>query len=242
MRNKIPLLLIPGLACTADLFADQIRSLQGERELYVADHCGHDNFEDLGRSILENAPPKFALAGLSMGGYLAFELLRQAPERVLGLALLDTSARADTAEKVEERKRAIQLAQTAGLQRVQSATLPFLIARARFGDAALKDRILGMAQDTGVEAWTRQMTALMTRPSSLGDLARIACPTWIFVGDDDRLTPLDCAEEMAAATPHAKLNVLEDCGHLSSMEQPERVTELLRAWLADCQNYSKLPD
>ena len=232
MPNKSPLLLIPGLACTADLFEDQIRSIGGGRPVHIADTSGFDNFEELGRAILDQAPPEFALAGLSMGGYLAFELLRQAPERVLRLALLDTSARADTLEKVEDRKRAIRLASTTGLERVQTATLPFLVARARFADAALKQRILGMARDTGIGAWTRQMKALMTRPSSVADLGRITCPTMIVVGDDDRLTPLDCAREMAHAIPHAELHVIEDCGHLSSMERPERVTQLMQAWLA----------
>lgn len=235
MESNLPLLLIPGLACNGDLFADQIASLGADREVQVADHTGFDSFEELGRSILASAPPEFALAGLSMGGYLSFELLRQAPQRVRRLALLDTSARADTAQKIADRKGAIELARLGRFEQVQRAGLPMLIAGSRAGDTVLKDRVLRMAWDMGSEAWARQMNALMSRPCSLDLLPGITCPTLVMVGDDDRLTPLAGAREMAQAIPQAKLEVIADCGHLSSMERPRQVTELLRAWLAEAR-------
>lgn len=144
MRDfNLPVLLIPGLACTADLFRAQVAVLSQERDVMVADTGGQDSMEGLARDILAAAAPRFALAGLSMGGYLSFEILRQAPQRVARLALLDTAAHADTPEKTETREAAIALMESGRYEEVCEATLDLSIAKSRHQDSALKDRIRG---------------------------------------------------------------------------------------------------
>ena len=231
-QQKLPLLLIPGLACTNALFAHQIKALEGDYEIVVGDHTGHDSLGAIANSILSNAPRRFALAGLSMGGYLSFEILRQAPERVKRLALLDTSARGDLIEKVEQRRAAIRMAEAGKFEQVCRATLDLSIAKSRRNDFELKREITDMAMDMGIVQWIGQMNALMGRSSSVALLPYIKCPTLVVVGDEDQLTPRDCAVEMAETIPGARLEVVADCGHMSTMERPDEVTELLREWLA----------
>jgi pimeloyl-ACP methyl ester carboxylesterase len=166
-----------------------------------------------------------------MGGYLAFEILRQAPDRVTRLALLDTSARADTPEKTKLRQDLIDLAQTGEFKGVTPRLLPRLIHPARLGDAALVGSVLAMAERVGREAFLRQERLLMLRPDSRHDLGLIHCPTLVLCGRQDGLTPLAESEEMAEKIPRAKLVVIEDCGHLSTMERPRAVSAVLRYWL-----------
>ena len=232
IANNLPLVLIPGLACTKALFAHQIKALEGGYEVIIGDHTGHDSLGAIASSILDNAPERFALAGLSMGGYLSFEILRQAPHRVERLALMDTSARGDLIEKADQRRAAIGLAKAGKFDQVCRATLDLSIAKSRRNDFELKRKITAMAMDMGVEKWIVQMQALMGRSSSVALLPYIKCPTLVVVGDEDQLTPMDCAIEMAETIPGARLEVVADCGHMSTMERPEAVTTLLREWLA----------
>lgn len=231
-QQGLPLLLIPGLACTKVLFSHQIKALEEDYEIIVGDHTGHDSLGAIAGSILKNAPERFALAGLSMGGYLSFEILRQAPERVERLALLDTSARGDLIEKVDQRRAEIRLAEVGKFEQVCRATLDRSIAKSRLSDFELKREITDMAMDMGVKKWILQMNALMGRSSSVALLSYIKCPTLVVVGDEDQLTPRDCAVEMAGTIPGARLEVIADCGHMSTMERPDEVTALLREWLA----------
>ncbi len=231
-QESLPLLLIPGLACTKALFFHQIKALEVDYEIVVGNHTGHDSLGAIANSILNNAPERFALAGLSMGGYLSFEILRQAPERVERLALLDTSARGDLIEKADQRRAAIRLAEAGKFEQVCRATLDLSIAKSRRNDFELKREITDMAMDMGVDKWVLQMNALMGRSSSVAVLPYIKCPTLVIVGDEDQLTPRDCAVEMAENIPGARLEVVADCGHMSTMERPDEVTALLREWLA----------
>ncbi len=231
-QQSLPLLLIPGLACTKALFSHQIKALEEDYEIVVGDHTGHDSLGAIANSILNKAPERFALAGLSMGGYLSYEILRQAPERVERLALLDTSARGDLIEKVDQRRAAIRLAKVGRFDQVCRATLDLSIAKSRRNDFELKREITDMAMDMGVEKWILQVNALMGRSSSVALLPYIKCPTLVVVGDEDQLTPRDCAVEMAENIPGARLEVVADCGHMSTMERPDKVTALLRDWLA----------
>lgn len=227
-----PLVLIPGLACTEALFADQIKALAGSQEVIIGDHMQHGRMADIATHILSTAPARFALAGLSMGGYISLEIIRQAPERVERLALLDTSARADTPEKIEQRHEALRLAAAGKFMAVCHATLDLSIAQSRHGDRALKAEIIKMATDTGADVWARQVRAIIERRDSVPYLAEIASPTLVVVGEEDQLTPPDLAREMAAKIKRAQLEVIADCGHMSTMEQPEVVNGLLRDWLA----------
>jgi pimeloyl-ACP methyl ester carboxylesterase len=166
-----------------------------------------------------------------MGGYIAFEVLRQAKERVRGLALLDTSARPDPPEQQQRRRDLIELAGRGRFLGVTDALLPFLIHPSRLGDAPLVATIKDMARSVGKEAFVRQERAIMGRPDSRPLLPHIQCPTLVLCGADDAVTPVDRHEEMASAIPHAALSVVEHCGHLSTLEQPERVSVALRGWL-----------
>lgn len=229
---KTNLVLVPGLLCTAALWAPQVAGFTDIAEISIADHTRHDSMAAIARSILEAAPERFALAGLSMGGYLAYEIVRQAPERVRKLALLDTGSRADTPERSAGRRELIATAEREGVRKAQQVLMPVLIHKSRLADKALVETIAQMAEDTGVEAFRRQQTALMNRPDNRPLLPHIACPTLVLVGREDALTPVELAQEIAAGIPGARLEIIPDCGHLSTMERPEAVNRALRAWLA----------
>ena len=229
--NSLPTLLIPGLIASARLYQHQIPELWRLGPIAVADHTREDSMAALARSILAVAPPRFALAGLSMGGYVAFEIMRQAPERVLKLMLLDTSARPDTPGQAEGRRGRIAMAQKGEFAAIPGLMIPALVHARRREDAALRAIVEEMAAETGAEAFVRQQTANMGRPDSRPGLAAIKCPTLVLVGDGDELTPPALAQEIAQGIPGARLETVPDCGHLSTLERPEAVTQKLVEWL-----------
>src|SRR5262245_10857853 len=231
MTARTKLVLVPGLLCTGALWAPQIAALADIADCQVADHTQHDTMAGIARAILAAAPERFALAGLSMGGYISYEILRQAPDRVERLALLDTGSRADTPERTAARRDLIATAERGGVRRAQELLMPVLIHASRLGERALVDTVLQMAVDTGLEAFKRQEAALIGRPDNRPLLASIRCPTLVLVGREDALTPPDLAREIAAGIPGAKLVIIPDCGHLSTLERPEAVNRALRAWL-----------
>ena len=229
--SNTPLVMIPGLACTDMLFADQVAMLKQERELIIGDHMRHGTMPEIAAHILAGAPERFALAGLSMGGYISLEIIRQAPERVERLALMDTSARADTSEKIVLRHEALALAAAGKFMAVIHATLDLSIAQARHRDTELKAAITEMAVQTGAEVWAQQIRAIIGRQDSVSLLGQIKCPTLVVVGDEDQLTPPELADEMADGISGARLEVIAGCGHMSTMEKPDQVTGLLQDWL-----------
>ena len=159
--------------------------------------------------------------------------MRQAPERVTRLALLDTSARADTPEQTARRRGLIELSEKGEFKGVTPRLLPLLIHPARHEDKPLTDLVMGMAERVGKDAFLRQQKAIMGRPDGREDLRRITCPTLVLCGRQDALTPLALHEEIAGLVPGAKLVAVEDCGHLSTMEKPVTVTAALARWLKD---------
>ena len=231
MTQKIPLVLLPGLLCDAALWRAQVEGLGVVAEPLVIDLTRDDSLGGMARRALAAAPPSFALAGLSMGGYVAQEIMRQASERVSKLALLDTSARADTPEQTARRRGLIELSEKGEFKGVTPRLLPLLIHPARHEDKPLTDVVTGMAERVGREAFLRQQKAIMGRPDGREDLRRIACPTLVLCGRQDALTPLALHEEIAGLVPGAKLQVVDDCGHLSTLEKPLTVTAALRQWL-----------
>jgi pimeloyl-ACP methyl ester carboxylesterase len=231
MTEPIPIVLVPGLFCSPRLYAEQISPLWKYGPVTVADHTRDDSMAAIARRILSTAPPRFALAGLSMGGYIAFEVMRQAPERVVKLALLDTAAQPDAAEQIAIRRAQIELAKSGRYSEVPRALFPRLVHPSRHGDEALRKTVLTMAEEPGAEAFVRQQTAIMNRPDSRPTLGAIACPTMVLVGDSDQLTPPDRAREMAGAVTHARLVIVAESGHLSTIEQPRRVTQAMAEWM-----------
>jgi pimeloyl-ACP methyl ester carboxylesterase len=232
MREPLPIVLIPGLLCTPRLYADQSPALWRVGPVTVAKHTQDESMAGIARRILSDAPPKFALIGLSMGGYVAFEIMRQAPQRVAKLALLDTAARADTPEQTEQRARQIEMARGGRFDGIAQLLFPRFVAAARRDDRALQALVRTMAEETGADAFVRQQTAIMHRPDSRPGLGAIGCATLVVVGADDALTPPERAAEIAAAIPDARQIVVPDCGHLSALEQPQAVTEALLAFLS----------
>jgi pimeloyl-ACP methyl ester carboxylesterase len=230
MAGPIPILLVPGLLTSPRLFEQQLPALWRHGPVTIADQTRDDTMSGIAGRILADAPPRFALAGLSMGGYLAFELLRQEPERVIRLALLDTSARPDTPKQTRRRLGQIELARGGRFGEIADQQFPLLVHRSRQDDAAARAQVRLMADETGPEAFIRQQQAIIGRPDSRSGLTAIGCPTLVLVGDDDQLTPPAWSEEIAAGIAGARLVVVAGAGHLSTLDQPEQVTEALVAW------------
>lgn len=228
-----PLLLLPGLLCDARLWRDQAAALRDVARPVVADLVHDDTVGAMADRALRLLPPDapFALCGLSMGGYVAFEILRRAPGRVARLALFDTSARADTPEQSRRRRALLALSESGMFRGVTPRLLPQLLHPANLG-GPLGAEVMAMADRLGRPAFHRQQRAIMARPDSRALLPAIAVPTLVAVGEGDTLTPPDLAEEMAAAIPGAALARIEGAGHLPPMEAPDAVTALMRSWLA----------
>jgi pimeloyl-ACP methyl ester carboxylesterase len=227
------LILIPGLACTARLFEPQISALSTDRNVVVADHQKDDSIPAVAQRLLKAAPERFALAGLSMGGYVAMEVMRQAPGRVSRLALLDTTARPDTPETHENRERQITLAESGRFEDIFAILWPRLVHADRQSDKELQEIVFGMMRETGPDAFIRQQGAIMKRPDSRPLLPEIEIPTLILVGEGDVITPPEVAREMANLIEWASLTVIPEAGHMSALEQPEHVTKAMRLWLEE---------
>jgi len=232
MSASLPILLIPGLNCSARLYAPQIPPLWRFGPVTVAAHTRDDTIAAIAGRILADAPPRFALAGLSMGGYIALEIVRQAPERVDRLALLDTNAREDSPEAQEKRRANIALAEGGRFDEAIELVWPMLVHPDRHSDAMLKQIHVAMCHDVGAEAYVRQQRAILTRANSRPLLGSVKCATLVLVGEQDELTPPFLSEEMAAGISGAKLVKVPHCGHLSTLEQPDALNAALVEWLS----------
>lgn len=225
------LILVPGLLCNYDLWLDQISAFEQGYDLVLFDHMSHDTLPDMVASFLRDAPESFSLAGLSMGGYIAFEMMRQAGERVEKLILLDTNARADRQPQIEMRTALISRAESEDIRLIARELTEYLIHPDRMADHDLCERIMAMAGDVGAKAFQRQQRALIARPDSRDFLPHITCPTLIISGEQDVLTPPKVHHEMAALIPGAVYHQIAGCGHLSPMERPDEVTRLMQDFL-----------
>lgn len=231
MAESLPVVLVPGLNCSPRLYEPQMAALWAFGPVTVADHTRDDTVAAIARRILGTAPPRFALAGLSMGGYIAFEIVRQAADRVAKLALLDTGSRDDPPEAQEKRRVNIALAESERFGEIVDAQYPLYVHPGRATDAALKAVYVAMCEDTGPQVYVRQQQAIMSRADSRPLLPSIRCPTLVLVGEQDGATPVALSQEMAVAIPRARLVVVPECGHLSTLEKPEAVTKELVAWM-----------
>ena len=226
-----PILLVPGLLCSEEIFAPQLPVLWPRGPVTIASTLAGETMAEIAARILESAPPRFALAGVSMGGYLAFEILRQASERVEKLALICTSARPDTPEQSAARRKMLDQARAVGFERFLNLGADALTHPSRKGDPALNAVSIRMGRTVGLEGFIRQTEAVIARPDSRPLLAGIKVPTAIVVGDADPLTPMALSEEMAAAIPGAVLDIAPACGHVITLERPEAVNAALERWL-----------
>jgi len=229
-RVKRPLVLLPGLLLDERLWRPQIDGL-GE-QAWVADLTRDDSIAGMARRALAEAPAgRFALCGLSMGGYVAMEIMRQAPGRVERLALLDTQATPETPEATERRSAQVRLAEDGKLALVVERLLPLELYGPQLEDAKLRELRKAMALSVGVEAFLRQIAAIIGRADSRPALAAVACPTLVLCGEHDLLTPRARHEEIAAAIRGSTLVTVPACGHLSTLEKPLEVNRALSAWL-----------
>lgn len=229
--DRPTLVLCPGLLNDARVFAPQIAALGSRVDCMVVDLASHESLVAMASAALAQAPARFALLGFSMGGYVAFEILRQARERVTHLALLDTSARPDTPEQTAQRQAMLRLAQTGAFKGVTPRLLPRLVHPARLDDPSVREPIFAMAASIGRDGFLRQQVAIMGRPDNRPLLSSVLVPTLVMCGREDQLTPPSLSQEIAAAVPDAELVLVEDCGHVSPLERSEIVTTAIEAWL-----------
>lgn len=226
-----PVLLIASQLLNARLWAPQVEALGGQFDLIIADQTGQDTMAAMAAAILETAPARFSVVGHGMGGFVAFEILRQAPARIDRLVLMSTLASADGPAQTARREGYLQLVAAGRFEEVVEERLPMLLSPQRRSDATLIAAARTMAAETGPEAFLRQQRAIMSRPDSRPSLSAIESPTLILFGRQDGISTLASQEEMKAGIPGASLEVLEDCGHLMTLEQPTRVNALLAEWL-----------
>ncbi len=225
-------LLLPGMMCDASLWSHQIEALGSHWHVSVGDITGAESVREIAAQVLACAPRSFAVAGLSMGGIVAQEMWRQAPQRIERLALLDSNFRADPPGRRRLRDRQMADVAAGALERVLRDELkPNYLADCHRDDPVLLDDVLGMGMALGAEVFQRQSLALRDRPDSSATLATITCPALVLCGDEDRLCPPALHREMAAAIPNGSLEIVSRCGHLSAMEQPNAVSTALRRWL-----------
>lgn len=230
------LLLLPGLACDAALWRQQLPALAARHRVHVSDvHSRFDTLPQMAAALLAENPGRLVLMGASMGGMLALEAQAQAPERFAGLALLGTTARADTPELLRLRSDAIGLFEQGRMDEVLRANVPFAFHPARANPAeggGLIGEYLQMVRRAGPAALIRQNRAVMARADRRPLLPHVACPTLVLCGEADRLTPPEHSREIAQAVPGARLEIVPGAGHMLTMEQPARVNALLLPWLA----------
>jgi pimeloyl-ACP methyl ester carboxylesterase len=225
--DSAPILLVPGLNCSSRLYAAQVPALWRLGPVMVADHRRGETMAEIARLILATAPGRFRLAGFSMGGYLALEIMRQAPDRVIKLALIDTSARPEVPQQTERREKLIALAAAGRFLEVNDVLWPLMVDPSRLQEALLRAEMDVMAEEVGAEAFIRQERAIIGRADSRPSLAAIQCPALMICGESDQLTPPGHAEEIAKGIGGARLAMIAGCGHMSPMEKPEEVTRLV---------------
>ena len=233
MKNIV---LIPGLLNTSALFNSQVNELGSYFNFTIADHTQFETISQIAEDILNHQTPDyFVLGGLSMGGYIAMEIMRQAPERVRGLLLMNTSARSDTPEQTQRRHAFMKISQTGRFKGVTKHLIPNLIHANAMDNPLITNVIMDMAQEVGREAFIRQQTAIINRIDSRHSLKRVTCPACVVVGDSDKLTPPEKAYEMAQTLPLAELHVIENCGHLSALEHPGEISEIIASFMMKCR-------
>jgi pimeloyl-ACP methyl ester carboxylesterase len=226
------LILLPGLACDLALWQGLLPQLAAAHQVHVSDvHASHDSMPAMVDALLLRHPGAHVWVGSSMGGMLALQLALQAPQRVQGLAVLGSSARADTPELLALRQAAVAEFEAGRMDAVLQANVPLAFHPHGAARPDVVDAYLAMVRRAGSAALVRQNRAVMARPDLRPLLPSIRCPLLVACGEADRLTPPEHSREIAAAVPQARLEIVPGCGHLLTMEQPERVAALLLSWL-----------
>ncbi len=226
-----PLVLLPGMMCDARLFLPQIVALSCDTTVQVAPITLGATIDEIAKDVIAQAPATFALAGLSMGGVVAMEVLRRVPERITRLALMDTNCQNEPANIAAAREAAIIGARSGRLAGVMRDEIkPACLAPGAQRQEVLSI-VMDMALDLGPEVFVRQSRALQRRPDQQATLRRAKTPTLVLCGEYDTLCPVRRHEFIAHLMPNAQLQVIPDAGHLPPLENPDVVTAMLRRWL-----------
>jgi pimeloyl-ACP methyl ester carboxylesterase len=233
MQIRPPVMLISGQLLTADTWTPQVRSLSRDYDLRFADHTRDDTIAVMAERLLAEAPGRFDIVAHAMGGFVAFEVLRRAPERVRSLALLATLASADGPAQTVRREGYIRLVEQGKFPAVIEERIPILVHPVRREDEALLSTVRNMALQTGAQTFMAQQRAIMGRFDSRPGLSAIPCPTLLIWGRQDGIATEAHQDEMRDAIPNVRLTVVEDCGHLLTLERPATVTRILKDWLVD---------
>lgn len=219
--------MIPGTLCTERTFAEQVSGLEDVAEPSVPLPTEGGDLGTCAATILDRVPERFALLGFSLGGLVALEIMRRAPERVERLCLLATNPRGSTSQNFETWSRWRREAESGGFPAIVEAHAEGVYNGNREARAA----VMEMACAVGPKAFVKQLELLESRPDSRPSLGAISCPTLLVVGQHDRVTPPEVHEEMRSLIPGARLETLHACGHYAALERPQAVTKLLREWL-----------
>jgi len=233
--DRPPAVLLPGLVCDAEVWKDQAERFRASSTIQILQYGNSDSIADMASTVLERAPEKFALAGHSLGGRIALQVVRRAPERVLGLALIDTGFEARPGGEAGEhelasRRRYVEIARSQGMRAMAREWLNDIIHPSRLSDAALTGAIIEMAARKTPEVFTAQIHALEERPDATQVLPSIRCPTLVLCGRQDGLSASERQRQMAAVIPGSKFVVIENCGHMAPMERPEETTSAMAEW------------
>ena len=213
------------------MFASQVAALGSRYRCIVADQSRGGTIPEIATTILGEAPERFALVGFSLGGYIAFEMMRQAPDRIERLALLDTQAAPDAPERRDDRLQSLAMVESGRFVEAEQAHWPKVVHSSRYGDRALRVLKMRRAQAGGPDLWMRHTAAIMDRPDSRPTLANVTVPTLVLVGDEDQLTTPERARDMVAGIADARLVVVPHCGHMAPVERPEVVNAALLDWM-----------
>lgn len=228
MNDRVPLLLIPGQLSTDLMWLPQAAALADIAAITIADQNRAETIPSIAGSVLEQAPPRFVLAAHGMAGFIAFEMLRRAPDRVLGLALLDTLAPADNAAQTARRQRYLEQVAAGHFVDIVDERIPVVVHPSRIADPAVAGIVRRMAMDTGPARFAAQTRAIMGRPDSRPSLRDIRCATVLVWGRQDGMATHDHQQEMLAGIANARLAILEDTGHFTTLERPGDVARILR--------------
>ncbi len=228
---KEAVLFVPGMMCDARVFTPQIEHLSRDHTVHVASVTQGESIREMAANVIHQAPGRFALVGLSMGGIVAMEILRRVPERVTRIALISTSPLPETPEQASWREPQIIQAQTGRFEEaLRGAMSPDNLAPGA-GRTRVLERLDEMAYDIGVATFIRQSRALQRRPDAQKTLRMTKAPALVMCGEHDKMTPVRRHSFMAELIPYAELVVLDDAGHIPTLETPEKVNLALRAWL-----------
>ena len=224
-------ILLPGLLCDERLWTAQKKALLGSARVVIPDLTGYESIESMAGGVLDQARDGFSLAGFSMGGCVALEIVARAPVRVHRLALLSTSPKGILPTVRKHYLDSIASIEDSGLEAYLADAFPLYISPERAHDRALWDIFASMARSLGPSVAVRQMRSLLVYKGFSGDLRKIGCPTVVISGREDRRTPVAVHEELAGQIPGAKLKVIERAGHFTPLEEPQAVADVLRDWL-----------